>query len=274
MQQDIYMTTGEFARMMRISKDTLFHYDKIGLLKPEIVKANGYRYYSVYQADLLEAIFMLRDLGMPLKEIQKHLVNRDPQTMEQLFAERELQIDQKIEKLQNMKRWLERNRTRIQTAAEIDPEKIEIKSLPERYYLYSNMTDGTEREIYIKSSRLIGQLMEAEPGAVYDFAVLQHSENVETEQYTSYDNTMLLLGEKPAKIPCRTLSAGRYLTGYHRGAWRDIGEAYERMLAYSKAQELSLQEEFVERYVVDGFSAASEKEFLTEITVALKEEGE
>ena len=43
MQQDIYMTTGEFARMMRVSKDTLFHYDKIGLLKPEIVKTNGYR---------------------------------------------------------------------------------------------------------------------------------------------------------------------------------------------------------------------------------------
>ena len=46
MQQDIYMTTGEFARMMRVSKDTLFHYDKIGLLKPEIVKTNGYRYYT------------------------------------------------------------------------------------------------------------------------------------------------------------------------------------------------------------------------------------
>ena len=78
MQQDIYMTTGEFARMMRVSKDTLFHYDKIGLLKPEIVKTNGYRYYSVYQADLLEAIFMLRDLGMPLKEIQEHLAQRHP----------------------------------------------------------------------------------------------------------------------------------------------------------------------------------------------------
>ena len=41
MQQDIYMTTGEFARMMRVSKDTLFHYDKIGLLKPDIVMSRG-----------------------------------------------------------------------------------------------------------------------------------------------------------------------------------------------------------------------------------------
>lgn len=125
------MTTGEFARMMRVSKDTLFHYDKIGLLKPEIVKTNGYRYYSVYQADLLEAIFMLRDLGMPLKEIQEHLAQRHPQAMERLFAEREVQIDREIEKLQSMKRWLRWNRERIQDAAEIDTAEIVIKTFPE-----------------------------------------------------------------------------------------------------------------------------------------------
>lgn len=274
MQQDIYMTTGEFARMMRVSKDTLFHYDKIGLLKPDIVKSNGYRYYSVYQADLLEAIFMLRDLGMPLKEIQEHLIRRHPQAMDRLFAERELQIEREIEKLQSMKRWLRWNRERIQDAAEIDTSKIMIKTLPERYYLYSKMTDGTDREIYMKSSRLIGQLMKAEPEAVYHFAVLQHRSNIDAGQYNSYDNTMVLLGKKPSQIPCRILAPGRYLTGYHKGSWDTVGEAYERMLAYSREQEISLQEEFVERYVIDGFTASSEEDFITEITVGIAEEGE
>lgn len=272
MQQDIYMTTGEFARMMRISKDTLFHYDKIGLLKPEIVKANGYRYYSVYQADLLEAIFMLRDLGMPLKEIQEHLAQRHPQAMERLFAEREVQIDREIEKLQSMKRWLRWNRKRIRDAAEIDTAEIVIKTFPERYYLYSKMTGGTDREIYMKSSRLIGQLIEAEPEAVYYFAVLQHRANINAGQYTSYDNTMLLLGKQPSNIPYRTLAPGRYLTGYHKGSWSTVGETYERMLACSREHELSLQEEFVERYVIDGLTASSEEDFVTEITVGVAEE--
>ena len=271
MQQDIYMTTGEFARMMRVSKDTLFHYDKIGLLKPEIVKANGYRYYSVYQADLLEAIFMLRDLGMPLKEIQEHLAQRHPQTMELLFAEREVQIDREIEKLQSMKRWLGWNRDRIRDAAEIDTAQIVIRTFPERYYLYSKMTGGTDREIYMKSSRLIGQLIEAEPEAVYYFAVLQHRSNIDAGQYTSYDNTMVLLGKRPSNISYRTLAPGRYLTGYHKGSWSTVGETYERMLACSREQELSLQEEFVERYVIDGFTASSEEDFITEITVGIAE---
>lgn len=31
MIRDNYMTTGEFAKLMKISKHTLFHYDDIGL---------------------------------------------------------------------------------------------------------------------------------------------------------------------------------------------------------------------------------------------------
>lgn len=42
-------TTGEFARLCNIRKDTLFYYDEIDLLKPEIIQDNGYRYYSANQ---------------------------------------------------------------------------------------------------------------------------------------------------------------------------------------------------------------------------------
>ena len=42
MNKKIYMTTGEFARIMRITKETLFHYDEIGLFQPELTQPNGY----------------------------------------------------------------------------------------------------------------------------------------------------------------------------------------------------------------------------------------
>ena len=35
MDRHEYMTTGEFASAMGVSKDTLFHYDDIGLFCPE-----------------------------------------------------------------------------------------------------------------------------------------------------------------------------------------------------------------------------------------------
>lgn len=269
MKNDIYMTTGEFARMMRISKDTLFHYDKIGLLKPEKVKANGYRYYSVYQADLLEMIFVLRDLGMPLKEIQTHLEDRDPERIEQLFAEREVQIEEEIRKLNRMKGWIRKNRRRIRDTLQIDTESIAIRSLPERYYLYSETKEGSERDLYVKSSQMIQQLIEAEPEAIYDFAAVQWEQNIEAGIYDAYDNTMVLMDERPADIPCRVLESGEFLVGYHKGAWQEVGEAYERMLDYSREHGIVLSGQFVERYVVDGFTTMAEAEYVTELSVRI-----
>ena len=62
MDRHEYMTTGEFASAMGVSKDTLFHYDDIGLFCPEKVSENGYRYYSIYQMETFDTIRMLRDL--------------------------------------------------------------------------------------------------------------------------------------------------------------------------------------------------------------------
>ena len=81
----MYMTTGELARIMGITKETLFHYDEIGLFRPNVVKTNGYRYYEVRQMELLDTILLLKELGMPLKEIQKLLGNRNPEKMLEVF---------------------------------------------------------------------------------------------------------------------------------------------------------------------------------------------
>ena len=47
-----YFTTGEFAKLWGVKKQTLFHYDEIGIFKPAIKKPNGYRYYSYQQFEV------------------------------------------------------------------------------------------------------------------------------------------------------------------------------------------------------------------------------
>ncbi|MCY8196596.1 MerR family DNA-binding transcriptional regulator, partial [Bacillus spizizenii] len=44
MSEDLkkYFTTGEFAKLCHVKKQTLFHYDDIGLFSPEIKNENGY----------------------------------------------------------------------------------------------------------------------------------------------------------------------------------------------------------------------------------------
>lgn len=60
MEQRMYMTTGELAKLMGITKETLFHYDEIGLFRPAVVMKNGYRYYEISQMELLDAILLLK----------------------------------------------------------------------------------------------------------------------------------------------------------------------------------------------------------------------
>lgn len=44
-----YYTAGELAKLFGIPKQTMFYYDKMGLLTPEFVAKNGYRYYAMPQ---------------------------------------------------------------------------------------------------------------------------------------------------------------------------------------------------------------------------------
>ncbi|GAA1959551.1 MerR family transcriptional regulator [Catenulispora subtropica] len=59
----------QVARMSGVTARTLRHYDDIGLLKPDYVGANGYRYYEESQLLRLQQILVLRELGMALADI-------------------------------------------------------------------------------------------------------------------------------------------------------------------------------------------------------------
>ena len=85
MDHNKYMTTGEFARRMGVTKNTLFHYDNIGLFLPEIVDTNDYRYYSIYQMEVFDTIIILKEMGMPLNEIKEFMDHRSPESLMELF---------------------------------------------------------------------------------------------------------------------------------------------------------------------------------------------
>ncbi len=72
-QRDEIRTIGELARKARLTVRTLRHYDEIGLLKPHGRTRSGYRLYSDHDVDQLNLIVELRELGLPLKQIQRAL---------------------------------------------------------------------------------------------------------------------------------------------------------------------------------------------------------
>ncbi|QCP35194.1 MerR family transcriptional regulator [Anaerostipes rhamnosivorans] len=107
--KDLYLSTGEFAKVAGVTKHTLFHYDDIGLFSPEVKLENNYRYYSISQLEVFDVIFTLRQLGVPLSDIKEYLDHKSPEALFTLLEREEHSIDQKIRKLKTTKKWLQKN---------------------------------------------------------------------------------------------------------------------------------------------------------------------
>src|SRR5829696_8247171 len=72
-----YYRVGEVAALTRVSVRTLHHYDRIGLLRPALHSAGGYRMYRESELLRLQQILTLRYLGFPLKRIGELLERAD-----------------------------------------------------------------------------------------------------------------------------------------------------------------------------------------------------
>lgn len=267
MDRNLYMTTGEFAALMGVSKHTLFHYDDIGLFSPEYVAENGYRMYSLYQMETLEAIRILRDLGMSLKEIREFLQVRSPKELMRVFAEREAQISQEIQKLQKMQEWIRQRKQKIGMILEQDFSQIQIRHYPERYYLIRQIDGSSEKDYMSKTNALILDFKNTEQRIDYEVAYLQYEENLSRKIYNAYDNVILLLEQKPEHMAYQVIPKGDYLTGFHVGNWRRMGEAYERIGQYRKQHGIQTEGAYIERDLVDQLTAQHAEEYVTEIAV-------
>ena len=69
-------------------------YDEIGLFKPAFIhEENGYRLYSYYQSTELEVILLLRDMNVPIRDIQEFMKNRSAGSMADLLRDKISELD-------------------------------------------------------------------------------------------------------------------------------------------------------------------------------------
>lgn len=106
MSEEKLYTTGQFAELCGVKKQTLFHYDDIGLLRPELVEENGYRRYSYSQYQTFLLISCLKEAGMSLTEIKDYLEEDDPQRRQRTVELRLAALDSRIAYLMNVRKIL------------------------------------------------------------------------------------------------------------------------------------------------------------------------
>lgn len=100
-------TSTKICELANVSKKTLRHYDKLGILSPSEVQENGYWFYNQQDLDQLQLIRNLQVLGFTLKEIKLNLDN-DCNLLRQSIDSKKQYLDEQILQLNLAKRLLQK----------------------------------------------------------------------------------------------------------------------------------------------------------------------
>jgi len=81
------LSVGEVARRTGLTTKALRHYDRLGLLSPEQVADDGYRWYAEEQVSTARYIARLRELDVPLVVVRACLDGTSDQDVRRLLVE-------------------------------------------------------------------------------------------------------------------------------------------------------------------------------------------
>lgn len=267
MLENGFLSTGDLVKILGTTKNTLFHYDSMGLFSPAMVKENGYRAYSYRQMETFRAISSLRQLGMSLSEIKDYMQNRNPERLNQLLHTQLLGIQEEIKKLRQIEKFLHHH---IQSLAELkalDLDSITIEEQPEQT-LYCSLPVNVEDE---KSTLChLGKFF-SESIYFKTLGAILSTEDILQGNYCRYRCFFCPVDQKEESLErLETKPKGRYLVGYHHGDYSSISKTYLRMLEFAQKNQLSLGNLGYEEYLMDELYVIEENEYITRILFALQ----
>lgn len=139
------MYAGKFAQACQTTKDTLRHYDEIGLLKPTAVNENGYKVYCASQIIDFLTIASLQEVGFSLEEIRNFQKQHDPAMTLRLFNSKKAEIEAKAREIERKRQLIESAIASLQTQEEWQSGKLDSAN---------NWRLVEEEESYFLSTRI------------------------------------------------------------------------------------------------------------------------
>lgn len=107
---------GQAAQLAGLSVETLRHYDRVDLVKPQGTdQESGYRYYSDFEVAQLQIVRFLRSIDLSLQEIKRMLYDDDISSSLNTLHFAEQKIDEEINRLLQVKYHLQSTRQNYST---------------------------------------------------------------------------------------------------------------------------------------------------------------
>lgn len=266
-----YYTTGEFAKLCHTTKETLFHYDKIGLLKPVKIKDNGYRYYLSQQYFQFDLIKVLQEAHLSLKEIHTFMKLRNNENFIVMLKE-------KNEELEREKKRIERMQYRIQQSIkmteyglktihnvpfveECEEEHLLTIQLPSYQMSDKDMMNYISRHFeYCRQHELVEEL---------PLGAIICKEQILKKKY--HENHFYVVLDQKIDHNCYHFKEkGTYVTILHEGFYDTIGESFEKLLQFIQEHHYKIISDAYEYEIHNYFSVKSTNQYLISISIRIK----
>lgn len=140
-----YFSVGEAAKAVHTTRETLRHYDRIGLVKPSKKDQwTNYRYYTEQDIVRLNTVRALQLMDLPLKEIKKVLEYDNLEKIVDFLVQAEKKADEKIMALQDSKQKIQLSKANYERKLQQqqDFNGVFLKDFPERVILLSDTLEA------------------------------------------------------------------------------------------------------------------------------------
>lgn len=256
------LTIGEFATLTRLSVRTLRRYHAAKLLEPDTVDPfTGYRYYAPEQIPTAQVIHQLRQLDVPLAEVQSILAADDPQRRADVIAGH----------LQRLEAELDRTQAAVTSLRRLlrpDPDEFGIELRTEPACTVVAIKDHVQLDDSLEwYDSAMAELDSAFPSAERTGPPGGHFAN---ELFTEGAGTMAVY--RPVRAPQPSgrievvrLPAAELAVTVHPGSHDDINVTYGRLGTWVVTHALAVDGPIHEVYTVGPRDTADPAQWRTEI---------
>lgn len=265
----LVFTVNELSKITHVSTRNIRYYDTIGLFSPSGFLENGYRFYTIEKIEELRLISYMRHAGVSIKDIKKHLENRNIEGYENLINNHIQTLDAEIRHLQAVQLRLKNRLKSLKHIRELPPlneifvetyEKQPVLKIMKRILTPLDWEQAmSEFENELPPSLMIG-----ETGFFVD---IQQKDRQPTEFVGMY---MLANDPFSKDVDCLAyLDGGEFLVMYLKGDHEEASKVYDQLYDYARIHDIVLKNYALERTLIDHFITTDENLYITEIKIPI-----
>jgi len=269
----IMLRIGEFSKMAKVTVKTLRYYDRLNILKPEIIdKKNKYRYYSHKQLKIITQILSMKKMGFSLEEISIIIDNEiSNEEFTKMLTKKQKEIKKSISfersKLTNIKNF-------IKTLKETDMTKVTVKELPEVIVASMRLKKANYSELF-KVVPPMGKKMEKH-GAIcklpeYCFNIYHDDEYKETDiDVEICESVVDFCNNEDGIVYKKIKKVEKAACIFHKGDYESLGKSYSNLMTWIKENGYIMNGHSRESYIDGIWNKENSKDWLTEIQIPIK----